>query len=174
MALTTRPQSSIEEREPSIEERERPGKELSSAWFEVFFDGDCPLCSREIRFLTQRDREQRIRFTDLADPGFDAVEVTGRVREVLDARIHGRFLPGCPESERAKAGAVGADGVIEGVEVFRQLYTAIGWRLRVAVTRWPGVRLFLALGYRLFARFRTRLTGRCRKGSCTFDSPRDS
>ncbi|MCA9152358.1 MAG: DUF393 domain-containing protein, partial [Planctomycetales bacterium] len=35
---------------------------------EVFYDGDCPLCKREIGFLQRRDRQGRIRFTDIANP----------------------------------------------------------------------------------------------------------
>ena len=30
---------------------------------EVFYDGDCPLCTREIRLLRRLDRRGRIRFT---------------------------------------------------------------------------------------------------------------
>ena len=33
---------------------------------EVFYDGDCPLCMREIRMLTRKDRAARIQFTDIA------------------------------------------------------------------------------------------------------------
>jgi len=39
---------------------------------EVFYDGDCPLCMREIRLLRQLDKRQRIRFVDIAAKGFDA------------------------------------------------------------------------------------------------------
>lgn len=56
---------------------------------------------------------------------------------------------------------------IEGVEVFRQLYTAIGWGRIVAVTRLPGISQLLSLGYRWFAKNRLRLTGRCEpEGAC--------
>jgi len=62
------------------------------------------------------------------------------------AQIHGR-LP---------------DGTwIRGVEVFRRLYSAVGWGWLVAVTRWPGIAQLMELGYRIFTRNRLRLTGRC-------------
>ena len=35
---------------------------------EVFFDGDCPLCVKEIGMLRWMDRKNRIRFTDIAEP----------------------------------------------------------------------------------------------------------
>lgn len=123
---------------------------------EVFYDGDCPLCMREIRMLRGKDRAGRIEFTDIAAPGFDAGAL-GRDRATLMARIHGR-LP---------------DGTwIEGVEVFRRLYAAVGFRRTVAVTRWPGVSHLLRLCYHLFARYRLRLTGRCADGTCAVPAPR--
>ncbi len=112
---------------------------------EVFYDGDCPLCMREIRMLTRKDRAGRIQFTNIAAPTFDA-EQLGTTYAALMARIQGRL----------------ADGTwIDGVEVFRQLYAAIGWTKLVAVTRWPVIRTVLSAGYRLFASNRMRLTGRC-------------
>jgi predicted DCC family thiol-disulfide oxidoreductase YuxK len=56
---------------------------------------------------------------------------------------------------------------IEGVEVFRRLYAAIGFGWLVAITRVPGLSHLLSLGYRLFAANRLRLTGRCADdGTC--------
>lgn len=117
---------------------------------EVFYDGDCPLCMREIRMLRRKDRAGRIVFTDIAAPGFDAAAL-GKGHDALMARIHGR-LP---------------DGTwITGVEVFRQLYAAIGFRRLVAVSRLPGLSHLLQLGYWLFAKNRLRLTGRCADEGC--------
>lgn len=118
---------------------------------EVFFDGDCPLCMREIRMLQRRDRHDRIVFTDIAAPGFAPTDY-GKDHADFMAKIHGR-LP---------------DGTwIEGVEVFRQLYAAIGLGWLVAVTRVPGISHVLRLGYHYFAKNRLRLTGRCAPdGSC--------
>ena len=117
----------------------------AGATVEVFYDGDCPLCMREIRMLKRRDRAGAIQFTDIADVGFDAAAY-GTTRAALMARIHGRR----------------ADGTwIEGVEVFRQLYSAIGFRKLVAISRLPGISHLLRLGYSMFAKHRLRLTGRC-------------
>lgn len=112
---------------------------------EVFFDGECPLCRREIAWFRRLDKRGRIRFTDIMRAGFDPVEL-GVEHEQLMARIHGR-LP---------------DGTwIHGVEVFRRMYSAVGWRWLVAITRLPGLSRLLDWAYRLFARNRLRLTGRC-------------
>lgn len=122
---------------------------------EVFFDGDCPLCVREITMLRRLDRHGRIRATDIAAPGFDAAAV-GVSWERLMERIHGRL----PTGE-----------LIEGVEVFRQLYAAVGFSWLVAATRLPGVRHALDAAYELFAKNRLRLTGRCVDGACAVPGP---
>ncbi len=125
---------------------------------EVFYDGECPLCMREIRMLMRRDRHHRIRFTDIAAQGFDAAEV-GRSFRALMERIHGRLPDGT---------------LIQGVEVFRRLYAAVGFPRIVAVSRWPGISHLLALAYSLFAKNRLRFTGRCLDDVCELPSARAS
>jgi predicted DCC family thiol-disulfide oxidoreductase YuxK len=118
--------------------------------FEVFYDGACPLCRREIDMLKRWDRRGRSRMIDISSPTFDPQGI-GKTYADLMARIHGRL----------------ADGTfVEGVEVFRQLYGAIGLGPLVALTRLPGVSQLLDLGYQFFARHRLRLTGRCTAETC--------
>lgn len=137
---------------PDVEPDVQSGEQRSPRWrVEVFFDGDCPLCRREINWLRKRDRDELVKFTDIAAPSFEAT-ILGKTQDELMARIHGR-LP---------------DGTwIEGVEVFRQLYAAVGLGWLVAPTRLPLVRQLLDLGYRIFARFRLLLPGRCESGKCS-------
>ncbi len=119
---------------------------------EVFFDGDCPLCRREINFLRRRDRQSRIKFTDLQKLNFKSPEVGKTHAELMD-KMHGR-LP---------------DGTwITGVEVFRRMYDAIGWTSVVAVTRWPMIRPILDWMYVQFAARRMMLSGRtkCSDKTC--------
>ncbi len=117
---------------------------------EVFFDGDCPLCVREIAVLRKLDRNHRIAFTDIADKSFDPSPL-GTDYASLMSRIQGRL----------------ADGTwIEGVEVFRRLYTAVGFGPLIAVTRLPGISHAMDAAYTLFAKNRLRLTGRCLDDHC--------
>ncbi len=129
-----------------------PGKTV-----EVFYDGDCPLCMREIRMLQRKDNGAKIQFTDIAANEFDASRYD-RTHASFMERIHGRL----------------ADGTwIEGVEVFRQLYSAIGFRVLVGISRLPGISHLLRLGYTLFAKNRLRLTGRCEPdGACAVPQKR--
>jgi predicted DCC family thiol-disulfide oxidoreductase YuxK len=117
---------------------------------EVFYDGGCPVCLREVRVLRRLDRRGRIQFTDIDAAGFQ-VPLPGPASDELMARIHART----------------ADGAwIEGVEVFRRLYTAVGLGPLVSVSRWPGIAQALDWGYAIFARNRTRWFGRCTTNSC--------
>jgi predicted DCC family thiol-disulfide oxidoreductase YuxK len=124
---------------------------LAQSAVEVFYDGDCPLCRREIDMLKRWDKNQRILFTDIAAPGFDPA-LLGKSHEELMAQIHGRLPTG--------------EWII-GVEVFRQLYSAVGWNWIVRWTRLPVVRQILDWAYQFFARYRLRLTGRCEAGRCS-------
>lgn len=121
---------------------------------EVFYDGECPLCRREIEMLRGRDRRGRIRFVDIAAEGFDASSV-GVTWATLMARIHGRLPDGT---------------LIEGVEVFRRVYGVLGFPRLVALTRLPGIAQLLDFAYRVFARNRLRLTGRCADGRCSLST----
>lgn len=126
-----------------------------SPWqIEVFYDGLCPLCAREINILRWLDRNKKIRFTDIASPEFDPSSL-GFDFDTLMARIHGRLPNGT---------------FVEGVEVFRRLYGAVGFGPVVWVSRWPGISHLLDLAYTLFAKNRLRFTGRCQADSCSIAS----
>jgi predicted DCC family thiol-disulfide oxidoreductase YuxK len=112
---------------------------------EAFYDGACPACVREARMIGRLDRRGGIRFVDIAAEGFDASSV-GVTWEALMDRIHARLRDGT---------------IVEGIEVFRRLYTAVGFGPLVALTRLPGVSHLLDAAYRAFAKNRFRLTRRC-------------
>ena len=119
---------------------------------ERFYDGDCPLCMRETRVLQRLDRHQRLRFTNIAAAKFDAASV-GKTQDELMAEMHGRLPDG---------------SWVTGVEVFRRLYSAVGFTPIVWLTRLPIIKQLLNVGYFVFAKYRLRLTGRCNE-NCSID-----
>lgn len=124
--------------------------------FEVFYDGDCPLCVKEIGMLRRWDKRERILFTDIAAPGFDAAAY-GKDHATLMAEIHGRV----PSEDGANL-----EWVV-GVDVFRHLYTLTGLGWAVWFTKLPILRQLMDVGYRFFAKYRLPLTGRkCEQGAC--------
>jgi predicted DCC family thiol-disulfide oxidoreductase YuxK len=128
---------------------------MESCQIRVLYDGECPLCSREIQLLRRLDRGRgRVRFEDIAAPEFDASAFGIDAAAALE-RIHG-VLP---------------DGsVIEGMAVFRRAYAAVGLGWLLAPTAWPGLRRVADWAYASFARNRLRWTGRsagCEAGRCS-------
>jgi predicted DCC family thiol-disulfide oxidoreductase YuxK len=97
------------------------------------------------------DRKHRIIFTDIAAPNFDAEKHTGLSYATLMDAIHGRVEGG---------------SLVEGVEVFRQLYGRVGLAPVMWMSRLPGVSQLLDTGYVLFAKNRLKWTGRCEDGVC--------
>ncbi len=121
-------------------------EENTGSWIaEVLFNGQCPLCHREINLLKRLDRRNQILSTEIAASDFAAEDYRKSMNDFM-SEFHGRL----PEGQW-----------IVGVEVFRQLYAAIGLGAIVWITRLPLVSHGLGLGYRLFAKHRLRLTGRC-------------
>jgi predicted DCC family thiol-disulfide oxidoreductase YuxK len=110
----------------------------------LLFDGACPLCRREMSMLKRRDRSDRLGSVDISDPSFDP-KTFGLSKQDVHSRIHGIL----------------ADGqIVEGVEVFRRAYRAVGIGWLLGWTRWPILKPIVDAFYRWFARNRHRLTFR--------------
>ena len=127
-----------------------------SAWlFKLLYDGDCPLCRREARFLERRNRKGWLAFEDISGPGFDP-QVYHTTREELMGVIHGVFPDG---------------RIVQRVAVFREAYRAVGLGWVLAATDWPGFRWLADLGYEWFARHRVGMGylfgRRCDSEACT-------
>jgi predicted DCC family thiol-disulfide oxidoreductase YuxK len=119
----------------------------------LLYDGECPLCMREVRMLEKLNHKGRLALEDIAQPDFDASQY-GRTFEQLMGSIHG-VLP---------------DGqLVTGMEVFRRAYAAVGLGTLLAPTAWPVLKPVFDRAYTLFAKNRLRLTGRsqdCATGRC--------
>ena len=133
---------------------ERQSSQGPSDSFEVFFDGGCPLCAKEIDFIRWLDKKNCLIFTDIDANDFNPIQETGRDFATLMASIHGRLSDGT---------------IIHGVEVFRQLYGRTAFKWAIPLTRLPGITQILDLLYDFFARYRLRVTGRCTPELCSPD-----
>lgn len=123
---------------------------------QAFYDSGCPLCHHEIEMLRRWDRQQAILFTDIDAAGFSAEEY-GKTQEELMFHMHARLPDG---------------SWVTGVEVFRQLYSIVGFGAPVWFTRLPLVSHSLNLGYAAFARLRPFLPRRkCATERCEIKKP---
>jgi predicted DCC family thiol-disulfide oxidoreductase YuxK len=112
----------------------------------ILYDGGCPLCLREVRFLQGRDGQaHRLAFVDIDAPTYDPGRYAGISYRDAMGRIH----------------AIDGDGtVLRDVAVFRRAYGLIGLGWLYAPTGWPLVGSLAEAFYRLWARLRLPVTGR--------------
>ncbi|PRW58655.1 thiol-disulfide oxidoreductase [Chlorella sorokiniana] len=112
----------------------------------MLYDGECPLCMREVEMLMRRDQGKgNIAFVDVASPEYDPAQNGGISFEKAMERIH----------------AIEADGrVITDVEVFRRLYEEVGLGWVYAITKNPTVESLANKVYDVWARYRLPITGR--------------
>ena len=116
----------------------------------LLYDGGCPLCLREVRFLRQRDQRlhaaaPQLAFVDIDAPDYDPAAHGGVSYREAMGRIHG----------------LRGDGtVLRDVAVFREAYRLVGLGWLYAPTDWPPLRPVVDGAYGLWARWRLRLTGR--------------
>ena len=112
----------------------------------LLYDGECPLCVREVNFLQKKDAGRGIiNFVDIADENYDPQQNAGIDFETAMGRIH----------------AITNEGkIIRNVEVFRRVYEALGMGWIYAVTKLPVLGAIADLLYNIWADWRLKLTGR--------------
>jgi predicted DCC family thiol-disulfide oxidoreductase YuxK len=115
--------------------------------FKLLYDGECPICRREVDWLRKRDRAGNLAAEDISALGFDPSRY-GLTRRDVAGALHGLKRDGT---------------VLSGMDAVRESYRAVGLGWLLAPTRLPGLKLASELLYRLFARNRIavgRLLGR--------------
>jgi predicted DCC family thiol-disulfide oxidoreductase YuxK len=127
---------------------------MSPPTLTLYYDGLCPLCSREIAFFRRRAAgDPSVVFIDITDLSFDAGADgldMGRLHRVMHVKL--------------------GEEVRTGVDAFIAIWQRIpgfGWLARLS--RLPGMRLLLRAGYAVFARVRPwlpRRRSRCEAGVC--------
>lgn len=107
----------------------------------IFYDGHCPLCTREINALHARDVNRAIAFEDLHQ--IDLHEKYPMiVKDKAFQIIHGLFN----------------GEVITGIDVNYHAWRLVGKESWVALLQWRLTRPLAKLGYRLFARYRHQIS----------------
>lgn len=119
----------------------------TSSWtIKLLYDGQCPLCLREVSFLTRKDSGRGIvAFVDIADLDYNPSDHGGVGFAEAMGRIHAVLPNGT---------------ILRDVEVFQRVYEALGMGWMYAPTKWPLIRPGVNRLYRLWANWRLALTGR--------------
>lgn len=112
----------------------------------LLYDGECPLCVREVNFLTKRDAGRGlVAFVDIAADDYNAEANGGIDYETAMGRIH----------------AVLPDGtLVKNIEVFRRVYETLGMGWVYAATKLPIIGASANFLYGIWADLRLSLTGR--------------
>lgn len=118
--------------------------------FVLLYDGQCPICQKEVAWLRWKNKPGRLGLQDINDAGFDA-SAYGTTHDALMAEIHGVYPDG---------------RVIKGVDVFCVAYHAVGLGWLMAPMRWPLLKPLCNGLYGLFARHRLQLGQWFSKRSC--------
>jgi predicted DCC family thiol-disulfide oxidoreductase YuxK len=126
----------------------------SSAWdsskiswdVRVLYDGDCPLCVREVDFLRGKDGGAgRLDLVDIASDEYDPDANAGIPFETAMSTIHGIKPSG---------------DVITGIEVFERAYAAVGLGWVYAFAKVPSLLNVANKVYDFWAERRMQVTGR--------------
>jgi len=128
----------------------------SAPWeFKLLYDGTCPMCRREARWLARRSRDGRLVIEDISTPGFDPARYGKTLPDLMEV-MHGVYPDG---------------RIVTRVAAFRAAYRATGLGWLLAPTAWPGLSWLADRAYELFARHRLTI-GRwlgaedCADGHC--------
>lgn len=105
----------------------------------LYYDGDCPVCTREIAMYRRESGAERVCFVDVARCDADTLG-HGLSRDAALARMHLRL----------------ADGrLVSGAAAFTELWRLLPrWAWLGRVSGWPPLRALLEFGYRGFLRLR--------------------
>jgi predicted DCC family thiol-disulfide oxidoreductase YuxK len=107
----------------------------------VFYDGGCPVCSREIDHYRRMSSGDKLIFVDISDPDFDPKPYGRTLEEFMD-EMHAMDADGC---------------FYRGVDAFCALWQGLPVRFygRIGeILGLPGIHLLARIGYRVFARLR--------------------
>lgn len=121
--------------------------QTQSSWqIKLLYDGDCPLCVREVNFLTKRDAGRGlVKFVDVAADDYDPAANAGIDFATAMGVIH----------------AVRADGtIVKNVAVFREVYEILGLGWVYAITKLPVIGPLADWVYGIWADWRLAMTGR--------------
>ena len=118
---------------------------MTKAKLTLLFDGGCPLCLREVKFLRSRDKLENISFVDIDSSNYEPDLYLGISYKDAMGRIH----------------AINKSGeILKDVAVFREAYRLVGLGWIYAPTRLPILGLLIDQIYKIWAKWRLPLTRR--------------
>ena len=109
------------------------------------FDGGCPLCLREIKFLRSRDILNQIKFVDINSEDYDQKFFNEISYSEAMSNLHG---------------IMGNGQIIKGLDVLSYSYELIGLGWVYYPLKFKILSPVLRMCYRYWAKYRLQITGR--------------
>ncbi|KAF7012049.1 hypothetical protein CFC21_026283 [Triticum aestivum] len=131
---------------PPASESKDAGSSSQSWRIKMLYDGECPLCMREVNMLRERNKSYgAINFVDISSKDYSPKDNQDLDYETAMGRIH----------------AILSDGtIVTDVEAFRRLYEEVGLGWVYAVTKYEPVATIANAVYGVWAKYRMEVTGR--------------
>lgn len=112
----------------------------------LLYDGECPLCMREVNFLKKRDDGRGlVAFVDISADDYSPADNANIDFATAMGRIHA-ILPD--------------NTIVTNIEVFRRVYDILGMGWIYSLTKLPLIGFIADLIYDIWAKLRLPLTGR--------------
>lgn len=107
----------------------------------LFYDGECPFCTKEICWLQTKPNAASVIFVDISSPEFKP-EAYNKTKDEFMRKIHAQCEDG---------------SFIIGAEVFRRLYSVMGFRKTAKILSLPLISHLVDISYAFFACIRVPL-----------------
>lgn len=111
----------------------------------LLYDGECPICKREICILQKRDIKTKINFIDISSKAFSPLEHNNIDYQTAMSEIHA---------------IDGKGNLLVGIPAFATVYARCQLLVISTLLRIPFIKRILKPLYTLFAKNRLRFTGR--------------
>ena len=108
----------------------------------IYYDGHCPLCMQEMQLLKGYDNKKSILLVDLHYDNF--------------SRDHPHI--NTSEAIRILHGQLDTGELLLGLDVTCKAWSLVGKHKWLAILRWPLIRTIADLIYRVFARYRSKIS----------------
>ncbi|XP_050291901.1 uncharacterized protein At5g50100, chloroplastic-like isoform X1 [Quercus robur] len=141
----------------------------------MLYDGDCPLCMREVNMLRERNKNYgTIKFVDISSNEYSPEENQGldykskfpeksRLNHLALCFGHGKVNDNFVKylMVMGRIHAILSDGtVVTNVEAFRRLYEQVGLGWVYAITKYEPIATITDSIYGVWAKYRLQITGR--------------
>lgn len=129
----------------ATESNDRPS--VKPTWkIKLLYDGECPLCVREVNFLTKKDAGRGIvKFVDISSLDYNPQDNAGIDFATAMGVIHAVLPNGT---------------IVKNVEVFRQVYEQLGLGWIYAITKIKIIGAIADWLYKIWADWRLKIAGR--------------